>query len=106
MPYNRGMAATNQQVQIYVDARIRPLCEMIRSLELACADAIATIDDVYQNLANSPTWQDGRTDGPPHLLQPSDVLAMNTMIHDLLTAIQSDAQYAIMRKACVRTVLG
>lgn len=97
------MAANDQQVQQFVDQRIRPICEMIRSLELATADTLAEIDDVYNALnVGSPTWSDARNDGPPHLMLPSDVLAMNSMLHDLLTAIQGNGQYAIMRKGCVR----
>jgi hypothetical protein len=98
-------AATNAQVQAFVDARIRPRCEQIRGLLNALVDDIAAIDDVYAALTvGSPTWTDGRTDAPPHLLTPADVLSINTMLNDLKTAISGNAQLPIVRKACVRAV--
>ncbi len=101
------MAATNQQVQQFVDGRIRPRCEQIRNLLVAMQDDISAFDDIYAALtAQNPTWTDQRTDGPPHLLTPSDVLAVNTMLHDLTTAISGDGQYPIVEKVCVRSVLG
>ena len=97
-------AATDLQVQTYVDQRIRPFCEAARALKAEIDDIKATIDDVYAALTEpNPTWTDNRTDGPPHLLSPSDVLAINTFVTDLQTAIANDAQYSIVLKACVRT---
>lgn len=98
------MAATNQQVQSFVDQRVRKRCEAARALMLAMADDISSIDDVYNALASNPTWTDQRTDGPPHLLIPSDVLAFNTFLHDIRDAILNNSQYPIILKACVRPV--
>jgi hypothetical protein len=99
--------ATNAQVQAFVDQRLRPRCEAARALALAMVDDIAAITDVYANVsAGSPTWADSRTDGPPHLLVPNDVLAFNSFIHDISTAISGNAQYAIVLESCVRPVTG
>ncbi len=101
------MAATDTQVQTYVNSRVRPHAELARQLALAFDDDLAVIDDVYANLtAGSPTWVDNRTDGPPHLLTPSDVLAFNSFMHDIRDAIKNNAQYAIVLKATVRQVVG
>src|SRR5690348_1550138 len=99
--------ATDQQVQTYVDQRVRPRCEQIRSLLLAMQADKQAIDDVFAALTqSSPTWVDNRTDGPPHLLAPSDVLAWNTFITDAIAAFNGDAQLPIVLKACVRPVTG
>lgn len=96
--------ATDQQVQNYVNERVRPHAEVARNLALAYDDDIASIDDVYNALnVQSPTWVDNRTDGPPHLLTPSDVLAINSFMHDIRDAIKNHGQYAIVLKACVRS---
>lgn len=101
------MPATDAQVQNFVNTRIRPHCELARALALAFADDIASIDDIYAALTQqSPTWTDDRTDGPPHLLTPDDVLAINTFLNDIKTAITTNAQYPIVLKACVRAVQG
>lgn len=99
------MAATDQQVQTFVNARIRPHAELLRKLLLAFEDDRTAIDDVYAALnMPSPTWSDDRPDGPPHLLTPSDVLAFNTFMADIITAIRSNAQLPVVLKACVRAV--
>lgn len=98
-------AATNTQVQNFVDQRLRPRAEQIRALLLDMQDDVASIDSVYAAVTESnPTWTDQRTDGPPNLLVASDVAALNTLLHDLITAISGDAQYPIAQKACVRPV--
>lgn len=95
--------ATDQQVQKFADERVRPHAEAARNLAVAFDDDIAEIDDVYNALTmQSPTWTDSRTDGPPHLLTPSDVLAFNAFIHDIRDAIKNHPQYAVIEKACVR----
>lgn len=100
------MSASNQQVQQFVDQRIRPHAEIARALAVVFDDDIGSIDDVYNALnVGSPTWTDGRTDGPPHLLTPSDVLAINAFLHDVRDAIKNHAQYPVVLKACVRAVL-
>lgn len=99
------MAASDQQVQTYVDTRIRPMAEQVRALRNTLADNLAAIEDIYNALnVQNPTWTDNRTDGPPHLLTPQDVLAMNTFMTDILAAINNDAQLPIALKACVRAV--
>ncbi len=99
------MPATDLQVQHFVDERIRPRCEQIRALLNSISDDLASIDDVYAALtAQSPTWVDNRTDGVPHLLTPSDVLAVNAFLNNLKTAINGDGQLPIVLKACVRPV--
>lgn len=111
------MAATNEQVQQYVNERVRPRSEEIRALYLRCKDDKAVIDDVYANLTDNPDWEDTRSDAPPHLLTPSDVLAWNAFITgfihyvegtfpDIATANSGDDQYPVIQDACVRPVTG
>lgn len=97
--------ATDAQVQRYVNDRIRVRAELLRSLVLAYDDDLASIDDVYSALTQlNPTWADSRADGPPHLLTGSDVLAINSFMHDIRDAIKNNAQYAVVLKACVQKV--
>lgn len=115
------MAATNAQVQAYVDQRVRPRCEQIRALYLAVKDDKASFDDIYANLNNAPTWDDSRSDNPPHLLTPGDVLGWNTFITGLIALVEGTAfengagdeaaacanaatQYPVVVKSCVRGV--
>lgn len=101
------MPANDQQVQQYVNERVRVRAEQIRALLLAMEDDRAAIDDVYSSLTQqSPTWTDNRTDGPPHLLTPSDVLAWNTFLYDTITAMRGNAQLPVVLKACVQPVRG
>jgi hypothetical protein len=92
-------------MQDYCDQRIRVRAEQVRALLASMQDDKAAIDDVYARAsdANSP-WADARTDGPPHLLVSSDVLQYNAFITDLIAAIQNDAQWPVLSKACVRPV--
>lgn len=99
------MPATNTQVQHFVDERIRPHSEAARALKTLFDDDRASIADVYDALFTAPTWTDGRTDGPPHLLTPSDVLAINSFLEDVRVYIGGHASYPIIIKACVRPVL-
>lgn len=97
------MSASNAQVQAFVDNRIRPRCEQVRALVIAIADDIAVIDDIYAALnVQSPTWADGRTDSPPHLAAPTDVLAINSLLHAIQDAVNNSGQYPIAQKLCVR----
>ncbi len=101
------MAATVEQVQAFADQRVRPHSEMARTLALMFSDDIAVIEDVYNALnVQSPEWSDSRTDGPPHLLTPADILAYNSFMHDIRDAIVNNAQYPVILKACVRPVTG
>lgn len=115
------MAATNEQVQVWSDARIRPRAEQARALLLGLEDDNASIGEVYANLTDSPDWTDNRGTGPPALLTPGDLLAINTFSSQLAAILrgslagQSDAtkaaavdavaaQLPIIIKACVRPV--
>lgn len=111
------MAATNAQVQQYVNERVRPWAERARALYLEAKDHKAAIDDVYANLTDNPTWQDQRADAPAHLLTPSDVLAWNTFITGLVALVEggagaaeacaaAPAQWPVVLDACVRPVNG
>jgi hypothetical protein len=97
--------ASDQQIQNYVDQRIRPHAELLRALKLSYEDDISTIDDIYATLtAPNPTWVDNRNDAPPHLLTVNDVLAINTFMNDIKNAISANAQLPIVLKACVRNI--
>lgn len=99
------MPATDAQVQIFVDTRIRPRCEQIRGLLAAVTDDINSIDDVYAALTEpNPTWADNRLDGPPHLMVPSDVIAINTALHTIRDTINGLPDLPIVEKACVRPI--
>lgn len=97
------MAATNAQVQAYVDNRLRVRAEQIRNLLIALEDDKNLIDDVYANVSDSPTWTDSRSDNPPHLLGPNDVLAYNSFISDAITALKGHGSYGAILDACVRS---
>jgi hypothetical protein len=98
-------AATDQQVQQFVNERLRPRAEQIRALLLAMEDDKSAIDDVYAALtAQSPTWDDEHDGNPPHLLSVNDVLALNTFWTNLIAAMRDDPQIPIVLKACVRPV--
>lgn len=96
------MAASNSQVQTFVNDRMRPHCEDVRDTVLRLDDDIAHMDDVYANLTNSPNWTDQRLDSPPILLSPNDVLAFNSFIHDIRDAIKNHSAWPVIQKACVR----
>lgn len=94
--------ATNAQVQAYADNFVRPVAEKVRALVESMKDAKALIDDVYANLTSNPTWTDGRTDSPPRLLAPADVLAWNTFVANAIASLTGDAQYPVVLKCCAR----
>lgn len=98
------MPATDQQVQQFVNDRVRVRAEQIRALKNSLADDIAAIDDIYAALASDPTWTDNRTDGPPHLLTPSDVLGIHSFNVAMLAAINGHNQLPVVLKACSRPV--
>lgn len=99
--------ATDQQVQQFVNARVRVHAESSRALVLAFDDDRASIDSVY-NAVNqgSPTWTDVRDDGPPNLLTPADVLAYNAFAENVRAFIKAQPEYQVVLKACVRAVQG
>lgn len=94
--------ATDAQVQQFVNERLRPRAEQIRALLLAMEDDISAIGDVYAHVADNPTWEDSRTDAPPYLLTPADVLAWNTFIAQTVAAMNANAQLPVVLKGCVR----
>lgn len=98
------MAATNEQVQAFVDNRVRPRVQQVRALLLAIEDDIATIGDVYANLTDSPTWADERTDAPPHLLTANDVLGIHAFNVALQAAMRAHNQLPVVLAACIHSV--
>ena len=109
-------AASDQQVQQYVNERVRARAEQVRALIDSLADDKAAIDDVYAACAQAaPTWTDARTDGPPKLLTPQDVLAYNAYISKLILVFDGSAttadvaelhgNQAAVLAACVRPLL-
>jgi hypothetical protein len=96
--------ATDAQVQQFVNERVRPRAEQIRALLNAMEDDISAIGDVYAHLTDNPTWEDTRTDAPPYMLSANDVLAYNTFLSDMVTAMNSSAQLSATMKACVSPV--
>jgi hypothetical protein len=109
------MAATDQQVQQYANERVRVRAEQFRALVNSCRDDKAAIDDVYAACTQqNPTWDDERTDGPPNLLTPQDILAFNAFISLFLECIDGTAETAdvqqlaanwpVFQAACVRPV--
>lgn len=105
--------ATDIQMQNFADQRIRPRAEMIQSLLEAIKLDKSLIDDIYARANGSNAWADGRTDGPPHLLQagnasnPDDMLNYNAFITDLITFIETTkaGEWAVLQRAIVRTAL-
>lgn len=108
--------ATDQQVQVFADARIRQRAQDVRALLIRIQDDLVAIPDIYEACNQvSPTWTDNRIDGPPHLLAPSDVLVYNTVAQALLkciagTATAQDvidlgANWAAFQRACVQAIL-
>ena len=98
--------ATDAQVQIFADQRIRVRAEQMRALIIAIEDDRASIDDVYARLTGSGGWADARADGPPHLLTGPDILAINALYVKAIAQLQADPNYAVLIKACVRPAGG
>jgi len=97
--------ATNQQVQDFNDERLRPFSEAMRAVFNFAVDVRATIDDVYNNVNDGGTiYTDTRTDGPPHLLTPADVLALNGFCEDFKSFVNGHAAKPVVMKACVRAL--
>lgn len=99
------MSVTDTQIQGFSDTQIRPLCESAETLYLKAKQIKSQIDDIYQNLAGTPTWSDGRTDYVPHLATPSDILAMNAWITDFIAFYEGDGSRAILEKLVVRNLI-
>ena len=115
------MEATNQQMQVFADQRVRVFAEQLRAVFLAGADHQSAIDDIYARAVGNSRWDDARTDGPPHLLQsgnsasPDDMLNFNTLLTRLAQlrtgtfanvgeANEFAALWAVLIDACVRPV--
>lgn len=96
--------ATDEQVQQFVDQRVRQRAEQIRALLLAMEDDKLAIGDVYAHLVDNPTWTDQRSDGPPYLLSANDLLAWNAFISDAVTALRTNENLAVALKGCVRSL--
>lgn len=113
--------ATDIQMQNFADQRLRVRAEQFRNLRIACQGDVAAIDDVYARAVSASRWTDGRTDGPPHLLQsgnsanPDDLLNYNSFIQlfekfmsgTFATAEEANlaaAQWAVLQDACVRSI--
>jgi len=96
--------ATNEQIQRWSNERTRVRAEQIRELLLAMEDDIAAIGDIYATLVDPGDWTDNRTDGPPALLDAGDLLAMNTFVNEMATAMRASQQLPVVLKACVSPV--
>lgn len=106
--------ATDQQMQVFADQRIRVRAEAARALVDAMRDDKAALDSVYDRAANGSAWNDGRTDGPPKLLGSQDVLVYNSVATLLLKCIDGTAtsqditdlhgNWPVFQSACVRPV--
>jgi hypothetical protein len=111
--------ANDVQMQQYADERIRRRAESFRNLRASCADDRGAIDDIYARAVGNDRWEDGREDGPPHLLQsgnaanPDDMKNYNTfaalfekfMSGTFATVEEANgaaANWAVLQDACVR----
>lgn len=114
--------ANDQQMQQFADQRVRPFSEQLRAVFIAGADHQSAIDDIYARAVGNDRWEDGRTDGPPHLLQsgnsasPDDMLNFNTLLARLVQlrngtfanvgeANEFAALWSVLQDACVRPVV-
>ena len=98
--------ASDQQIQNWVDQRVRPRCETTVALVAAYDEDRAEVDDIYQTLNDNPTWTDNRTDGVPHLAIPSDILAENAFEEDVRTFMKAHASWPVIERLCVRQIGG
>lgn len=104
--------ATNAQMQVYADSRIRPRAEQFLLLLNAVLADKAAIDDVYARASGSNAWADARLDGPPHLLQagnganPDDFLNYNAFATAFVTFMQTTqaSAWGVLQRAVVRSL--
>lgn len=61
--------ATNAQMQVYHDQRLRPFAERLRAIFVEGADHFSAIGDMFVRAQSGNKWSDARTDGPPTLLE-------------------------------------
>jgi hypothetical protein len=102
--------ATDLQVQQAVDQRLRVRAEQIRALVAALDDDYMALPDVTEattavaNPLYTPTWIDGRQDGPPHLMTAAEVAGYRAFCLRISNLLKADAAYPTVAKACVRPV--
>lgn len=106
--------ATDQQMQAYMNDRIRVRAEQARALIASLRDDLMAITDVYDRADGGAPWSDNRTDGPPKLPSSPDVLAYNAWAVLLLKAIdgtategdigQLAANWITVQTMCVRPI--
>ena len=113
--------ATNTQMQVFVNDRLRVRAEQLRALFNSCADDKAAIDDVFARASGINRWTDARADGPPKMLisggsaSPDDILNFNTALDriakfkagtfaNVAEANGFAALWAVLQDACVRPI--
>lgn len=110
--------ANDQQMQQYADERVRVRAEQARAFVAAMRDDKAAIESIYERAVSNDRWEDGRTDGPPTLLQagnsaaPDHMLVYNSVITLLLRCVDGtatlqdvtdlSANWSVFQSACVR----
>ena len=106
--------ATDQQMQMFANERVRVRAEQMRALYNALKDDKLAIEDIYERAVGVDPWSDARTDGPPTLLNQQDMLVYNAVISHLAKCIEGTASlseiadlaanWAVFQAACVRPV--
>jgi len=103
--------ATDQQMQEFADARIRPFAEQFGLLLINARQHKAAIDDEYARAVGSNRWDDNR-ETPPHKLQagdsanPDDFTNFNSLITALLTVVDgTDTGADAANAATIRSAL-
>lgn len=84
------MKATDQQVQNFVNERVRPGCEQFVALLRNIQLTLAQMGDIAENLNAvnpSTTWVDIRPDGPPHLATVADIITMGAALQAFFRVI-------------------
>lgn len=99
--------ATNAQVQAFVDSRVRPSCmEILQWVYRRQVDK-AGLSDIYAALTEqNPTWVDTNSNNAAHTAVPSDVLAWNTFVSNLLTVITGNTTDAPTALSLVQGIQG
>ena len=67
-------AASNSQVQAFVDGRTRPSCGNLLSWVLGALEDHENFDDIYANLTSGTPWTDSPASGVPHVALASDII--------------------------------
>lgn len=104
--------ATDQQMQVFCDQRIRTWAEQWELLVVNARQHKAAIDDPYARASGSNAWADARTDGPPHLMQagnsanPDDVLSFNALISALIDLVDGVPSDNTAKAACFDAIRG